>query len=116
MNVNFITRTIELSTKEMRRASVPYSPEYTSLLQIMRDLPAFSIEIKSPHRYSNNANRGLTYERMEQHITHNKPELLDEFNNLRKIYGYSRAAKWFRNRFPDACNMVHFCSRHDLAA
>ena len=116
MNVNFVTRTIELSAKEMRRASVPYSPEYSNLLQIMRDLPDFNIKVKSLHRHSNNANRGLTYEHMEQYITHNEPELLDEFNNLCKTYGYSRTAKWFRNRFPDAYNTVHFCSRHNLAA
>ena len=116
MKVNFIARTIEMSAKEMCRASLPHSREYTELLRILRDLPDFTIEI---HRYkhpTNNSNRGLTYEFMERHIARNAPELLNEFYDVRQILGYPRASQWFRNKFPEVRSTVHFCTMHEFAA
>lgn len=101
MKVNFVVKTIELSAKELQKASIPYSDEYSTLFQLMRDLPDFTIKINRPHILTSNPNRGLTYEFMEQHIAQNAPELLNEFINVRKIFGYFRAAQWFRNKFSE---------------
>lgn len=115
MKVNFLVRTIELTAEEMRQASKPNSREYTDLLQIMRDLPDFQITVK--HRcITSNANRGLTYEYMEQHIARHAPEKMEEFYLLKTINGYPKVTKWFRNRFPEVCGMVHFCTNQEPAA
>ena len=116
MKVNFVARTIEMSAKEMRKASVPYSREFSDLLQLQRDLPNFTIVINRPCIPTNNPNRGLTYEYMKQHISQNAPERLDEFDNVRKIFGYSRTAQWFRNVFSEACATAHFCTSDELTA
>ena len=115
MKVNFLVRAIELTAEEMRQASKPNSREYTELLRIMRDLPDFQITVK--HRcITNNANRGLTYDYMEQHIACHAPEKMEEFYLLKTIDGYPKVTKWFRNRFPEACSVVHFRTNPELAA
>lgn len=116
MKVNFLARTIELTAEEMRRASTPYSCKYHELLKIMRDLPDFTIEVKHRRTFFKNTNLGLTYEYMEQHINQNAPEMLGEFYDIRTSLGYAKTAKWFRNTFPGACDMVHFCTNQELAA
>lgn len=116
MKVNFAARAIKMSAKEMRRASVPHSREYTELVRVWRDLPDFTIEIDNRQIPTNNPNRGLTYEFMEQHIAQNAPELSDEFYDVRKIFGYPRAAQWFRSKFPEACERVHFRTKYDPVA
>ena len=116
MKVNFLARTVELTAKEMRRANTPYSAEYRELLTIMRDLPDFTIEVKHRQTFSKNANLGLTYEFMEQHINRNAPEKLSAFYDNRALFGYSKTAKWFRNTFPMDYGMVHFCANQEPAA
>ena len=86
MKVNFIARTIEMSAKEMRKASLPHSREYTELLRVLRELPDFTIEIHRSKHPASNSNRGLTYEFMERHIARNAPERLDEFDDIRKMH------------------------------
>ena len=116
MKVNFLARTIELTAEEMRRASTPYSAEYRELLNIMRDLPDFTIEVKYRQTISKNANLGLTYEFMEQYINRNAPEKLSVFYDNRTLFGYSKTAKWFRNTFMDDQDTVHFCTSTERAA
>ena len=100
MKVNFEMRTIELTAKEMKQASTPHTCEYKELLSVMRDLPHFEIMVSRPH-ITNNANRGLTYAAMEQHITMNAAEKLDEFHTIQKLGGYPGVTKWFRTMFPE---------------
>ena len=110
MKVNFLARTVELTAKEMCRANTPYSAEYRELLNIMRDLPDFTIEVKHRQTFTKNANLGLTYEYMERYINRNAPEKLSVFYDNRTLFGYSKTAKWFRNTFMEDLNMVHFCT------
>lgn len=116
MKVNFLARTIELTAEEMRRASTPNSGKYHELLKIMRDLPDFTIAVKHHRTFIKNANQGLTYEYMEQHINQNAPEKLGEFYDNRTLLGYSKTAKWFRNTFMEDQDTVHFCTNLELAA
>ena len=49
MKVNFTTRSIILSAKEMKNASKPNTIEYKELLSVMKDLPDFVVEVNHPH-------------------------------------------------------------------
>lgn len=100
MKVNFHTNTIELTTKEMKQASKPYTREYTELLCVMRDLPHFSITVMRS-QITHNANCGLTYDCMERYIAENAPEKLDDFHVVRAMSGYPMTTKWFRTAFPE---------------
>ena len=103
MKVNFTTRSIILSAKEMKNASKPNTIEYKELLSVMKDLPDFVIEVNRPH-ITRNANRGLTYEAMMQYITRIAPNRLEEFKNVVYLDGYPAATKWFRRVFPEYNN------------
>lgn len=103
MKVNFTTRSIVLSAKEMKQASKPNTAEYKELLNVMRDLPHFEIRVNRPYVIYN-ANRGLTYTAMEQYIATNAAEKLDEFHTIQKLGGYPVATKWFRRVFPEYNN------------
>jgi len=109
MRVNFIDRTIELGVKEMKLASQPYTYEYENLLKIMRNLPDFTITVKQP-RITHNANRGLTYDYMVQHIMQNDADKLEQFEAVRSLGGYPMTTKWFRTTFPEHSEEVHFCT------
>lgn len=115
MKIDFLSRSIEVTAKEMRHASTPFTREYEELIRLMRELPAFKVTVKHS-RPSANANRGLTYERMERHIARYAPEKLEEFTILRTASGYPMTAKWFRTIFPDANVMVDFCTTLEKAA
>ena len=115
MKVNFAHRTIVLTKKEMKQASIPYTQEYQMLLSLMRDLPDFKVEIKHSLCRSN-ANRGLCYEAMSQRIAQEAPELMDEFVAVRSVAGYPAASQWFRNHFAINNQMVDLCSSLGLAA
>lgn len=115
MKVNFLTQTVELTAKELRQSSTPNSYAYSELLRVMRDLPHFQITVKHS-RMTSNANRGLTYAYMEQHIACHAPEKMDEFCALRAIGGYPKVTKWFRSTFPEYSTAVDLCSKCHLAA
>ena len=115
MKVNFEERTIELTAKEMKQASKPYTREYKELLGVMRDLPHFEIRVNHPH-ITRNANRGLTYDYMKQYIMQNAPEKLDEFEAVRMMGGYPMTTKWFRAMFPEYYNQKDIYANFDLAA
>ena len=112
MKINFLSRSIELTAKEMREASKPYTREYSDLIRLMRELPDYEITVK--HRYcATSANRGLTYEYMEHYIlTHESKEtvleVLDEYNELRliaechsKYRRYPVIKRWFLAKYPE---------------
>lgn len=98
MKVNFERKYIELTKKEMKRASQIDSEEYHNLIRVMRDLPDFIVTV-SQATPSVNANRGLTYKCMEQYISQFAPEKMDEFSNIRSRLCYAAVNKWFRKTF-----------------
>ena len=115
MKVNFDHRTIVLTKKEMKQASIPYTQEYQMLLGLMRDLPDFTVKINHTLCRSN-ANRGLSYEAMSQRIAQEAPELMDESVAVRSVAGYPAASQWFRKHFAINKQMVDLCSNLGLAA
>ena len=109
MKVNFVQRTIELSAKEMRKASNPHSCEYKELLCVSRELPDFVICVKQV-RNTQNRNRGLTLKYMDEFIMQNAPEKIEEFKNIIQLGGYPAATKWFRTVFPEDSNNENLCT------
>ena len=99
MKINFELHQIELTAKEMKYAQNYGSPEYYNLIHAMSDLPNFEVRTRHP-RYIPNANRGLTYAFMEQHIALYAPELQETFILIRTHSGYPETSKWFRKAFP----------------
>lgn len=115
MKINFLSRSIELTAKEMREASKPYTREYSDLIRLMRELPDYEITVK--HRYcATSANRGLTYEYMERYIAEHAPERMNEFTFIRTTSGYPTTTKWFRIVFQDEMMMVGLCTAFGAAA
>ena len=101
MKVNFVEKNIVVSRSKMSKASIIGSKEYSELIQLMRDLPEFKIVIKERSRVTNNHNGGLTYKVMEEYISQNAPEMLNEFYGFRQVFGYFRVTQWFRKTFPE---------------
>lgn len=115
MKVNFLSRSIELSASELRKASDPGSHEYSELLRLMSDLPSFEVTVKRSVRHVC-ANRGLTYEYMERYIAEHAPERMGDFLLVRKACGYPTTTKWFRNEFQGEDAMVDLCTTFSTAA
>ena len=115
MKIEFVSKRIVLTAKEMKLASRPNTREYEQLIRIMRDLPEFMVTVKQPHVIYN-ANRGLSYASMEQYIAQHAPERMEAFWSVRSQFGYPAASKWFRDEFAEYSGAVDFCSTLNEAA
>ena len=115
MKVNFVQRTIELSAKEMRKASNPHSCEYKEILCVSRELPDFVICVKQV-RNTQNRNRGLTLKYMDEFIMQNAPEKIGEFKSVCKLAGYPAVTKWFRTAFPKDSDVISLGSELNMLA
>lgn len=111
MKIEFVSKRIVLTAKEMKLASRPYTREYEQLIRIMRDLPEFMVTVKQPHVIYN-ANRAS----MEQYIAQHAPERMEAFLSVRSQFGYPAASKWFRGEFAEYSGVVDFCSTLNEAA
>ena len=100
MKVNFVARTIEMSAKEMRKASVPY--------------PTYTVEIKAPAKRKNEY-KGLTYDYMKSYIKEHDDgdgKKMEQFLSLigqdkdgkiedTEVAGYLDVKDWFLKQFPE---------------
>ena len=114
MKIDFLSRTIVVSAKTMKKASNFRTREYEELRQIMRELPDFTIRAKHSHT-TLNRNRGMTYEYMERYIASCAPERMDEFILIRTNIGFPATSKWFREIFPEHRNEVDLCTTLEKA-
>ena len=115
MKIDFLSRTIVVTEKTLKKASNPHTIEFEELYRLMRELPDFAIRVKH-NRSVDNRNRGLTYEYMGRYIAAHAPERMDEFNHVRVLSGNPVTSKWFRETFPDHDTTVYLCARLDSAA
>ena len=115
MKVEFVSKSIVLTAKEMKLASQPGTGMYQQLIHVMRDLPDFKVMVKRPC-INHNANRGLTYARMEQYIAQHAPDKMETFLSVRSSFSYSVASKWFREEFPECSKAEHLCTTPNEAA
>ena len=107
MKIEFVSKRIVLTAKEMKLASRPNTREYEQLIRIMRDLPEFMVTVKQPHVIYN-ANRGLSYASMEQYIAQHAHERMEAF--------FPAASNVFRDEFAEYSGVVDFCSTLNEAA
>ena len=107
--INFTTNTITISKSFALAASDPSKPEFETLSKLQAAYPGMRIVHKTHRSPSKaNANKGLTYERMEGYINlhENATELLVTFEAVKKIAAqqktpYLFTKGWFMQQFPD---------------
>ena len=106
--IDFINSKIILTKKFAKAASILNTPEYTALIQIRRENPDFTIELREiKKKEGKKSYRNLTYERMEDYIITRDGKGSDahkEFEQVKKLsqiqagsYGYVK--KWFLNKY-----------------
>lgn len=112
MTANLMNKKIEMTKTEAKAAGNPSTPEYATLLELMKNFPTFSIEIMKSAKKTDRF-KGLTYEYMENYIKMYKEALLETFYELRgldkdgKKVGMAAAATygeikmWFLTQFPE---------------
>ena len=106
--INFTTNTITISKSFALAASDPSKPEFETLSKLQAAYPGMRIVHKTHRSPSKaNANKGLTYERMEGYINlhENAAELLVTFEAVKKIAAqqknpYLFTKGWFMQQFP----------------
>ena len=106
LSVDFQSHTITVSNSFLRRSRVVDSPEYSTLLRLMQELPGFQLETRRPARpsrtpYMPSYNEMMTRIRM----TADAPaEALLEFERVREFAratgkGYMMVRAWFLDRY-----------------
>ena len=107
--INFTTNTITISKSFALAASDPSKPEFETLSKLQAAYPGMRIVHKTHRSPSKaNANKGLTYERMEGYINlhENADKLHDKYNAVKEIAAtqkspYKFIRNWFMKQFPD---------------
>lgn len=107
--INFTANTITISKSFALAASDPTSAECEKLSKLQAAYPGMRIVHKTHRSPSKaNANKGLTYERMEGYINlhENAAELLVKFKAVKEIAAkqknpYRFTKGWFMEQFPD---------------
>ena len=99
--VNFEAKVITITHNYSKRASVVGTPEYHTLVGVMRDLPDYTLRVKRtpPHHTSSPYSR-LTYADMEATIMrceddHKREAWLDEFNRKKYTVLFAQTKSWF---------------------
>lgn len=112
MKIDFVSKCVEVSNAEMKRARTYGSREYEMLMKAMRELPDFQITVKQQQpRASYKAYARLTYDMMAHLIETHAPEMMEEFCYLRSGgYHYSHVKQWFLANFHDVNNIAMFAA------
>ena len=98
--VNFIARTIEVSTSFAKKASIYGSAEYLMLTNAQKAHPEYTLDIQNPKR---TGIKGIDYDFMRNYIiTHDETtEVLPAFEKL--LDGklpYPEVKAWFIEQYP----------------
>ena len=110
MKINYTNKTIELTKKEYREATVFGSDMYTALKEARIEFPTFKIITKEPPKKKSPIGR-ITYEFMKKYIEEhdNKEDNMKEFEELTgksdntefKISAcYGEVLEWFLIKYP----------------
>ena len=118
MNANLMTKKIEMTKTEAKAAGKPNTAVYNTLLELMKNFPSFTVEIKAPVKRKNEF-KGLDYKYMKNYIQkcnrENKIEIMAEFNTLiaqdkkdkkegsehLEAASYLDVKQWFLSVFPE---------------
>ena len=110
MKFNHEERTIEMTKKEAKEASIYNSATYRELKDMRKDFPEYTVAVKSsPRKTKRDCLKGLNYDFMEQYITRHgsdddmkefkKMTVKDEDNVKTKSYGAVKA--WFLDKYEE---------------
>ena len=111
--IDFINSKIILTKKFAKAASILNTPEYTALIQIRRENPDFTIELREiKKKEGKKSYRNLTYANMREYIITRegeKSETVAEFDRvmaLSKIQAgpYAYVKTWFLKKYGEEFN------------
>lgn len=106
--VDFEKKVITVTNNFAKRAGVAGTPEYHTLVGVMRDFPDYTLRVKrTPSHHTSSLYNKLTYEYMEYYIsTHdNAEDRMAEYKEMRlnlechSMY-YAHIKKWFLSVYP----------------
>ena len=114
MNAYLISKTIEMTTNEAKKAGKIGTPEFKELRAYQEVYPTFTIEIKAPAKRKNEF-KGLTYDYMKSYIKEHDDgdgKKMEQFLSLigqdkdgkiedTEVAGYLDVKDWFLKQFPD---------------
>lgn len=90
-----------------KRANDYNSDEYQVLAGLLKDFPTYKVKYKEIKRNSNkNTYAGLTYDRMAEYIQITNPDMLTQFETVKKVAAtqnarYAFVKKWFLDTFKE---------------
>ena len=99
--VDFEAKVITVTNNFAKRAGVAGTPEYHTLVGVMRDFPDYALRVKrTPSHHTPSPYSRLTYADMEAIImrcedVNKREEWLDEFNRGRCIFPFAQIKSWF---------------------
>ena len=106
--INAAARTIELTKKFEKAASVYGSEEYRLLVALMNDFPTFTVVVKEIKRKEGKKSyKGLSIEEMRRFVTTLGAKDLATFNKVVEIAkqkkgSYALIKKWFLDNYKEA--------------
>ena len=108
--IDFINAKIILTKKFAKAASILNTPEYTTLMQMRRENPDFTIELREiKKKEGKKSYRNLTYDHMEDYIITREGKdsaTYKEFLNVKKLSQiqagpYAYVKSWFLKKYKD---------------
>ena len=100
--VDFAENAIVASKTTLKKASVPGSPEYKTLMKLIKQNPTFSIKEKDIKKaVSKETYEGLTKKFIEKYISiqSNFPELNEQYAKANEMGKFPLVRKWFLGVF-----------------
>ena len=108
--IDFINAKIILTKKFAKAASILNTPEYTTLMQMRRENPDFTIELREiKKKEGKKSYRNLTYDHMEDYIITREGKdsaNYKEYLNVKKLAQiqagpYAYVKSWFLKKYKD---------------
>ena len=100
--VNFAENTIVASKTTLKKASIPNSPEYKELMELVKQMPDFTItEKKIKKSASKKTYEGLNKNFIMQYLSiqNNAEELKKQYEKAAELGKFPLVRKWFLNTF-----------------
>lgn len=100
--VNFAENAIVATKTTLKKASVPNSPEYKTLMKLMKQNPTFAVVVKEIKKAEGKKTySGLNKDFIEAYISiqANADELKKQFEKASEMGNFPLIRKWFLNTF-----------------
>ena len=111
--IDFANNTITLTKAFAQRAKNPSSTEFRELAKLHKDLPDFTITMRTAViTAEKETHGGLTFEWMTDYIKNYKDEIaVAEFEEVKKFYKmmngyYGKVKAWFLNKYPNYQELI----------